>query len=337
MKRLDLTLFDDRFYARLLALTLVIFLVFQPLASALAEDKGFVQNPSEPFTAYPDLDSEGYLSDTWPDKEFVFVDEDLGQWVYLSRDLRVEITRHSGSLRRDKLIWYISHIRFRGDLAFHAFMAKPGTPKYQMRPAQIAKNHQVVYAQNGDLFSWRLYQKELPGLIIRDGKLLFSKTHTKAVAKIPPLDELALYPDGHVEMNTPGAISPETYLSRGVSDVFAFGPILFQDRVKDERLDKSFTHKEPRSALGVVAPGHFVGILVEGRNKRSVGANLQFVADRLLEEGCYEAFTLDGGQTAAMMFMGEQVMAPGIYSGYQQARKQQDIIGIGQSDLVPKK
>lgn len=337
MKRLDLTYLVDRFCARLLALTLVFFLVLQPLTIVLAEDKGFVQNPTEPFAAYPDLDSEGYLAETWPDREFVFVDADLGQWVYLSRDLRVEITRHSGSLRRDKLIWYISHIRFRGDMAFRAFMAKPGSPKYQMRPAQIAKNHQVVYAQNGDLFSWRLYQKELPGLIIRDGKLLFSKTHTKAVAKIPPLDELALYPDGHVEMNTPGTISPETYLSRGVSDVFAFGPILFQDRVKDERLDKSFTHKEPRSALGVVAPGHFVGILVEGRNKRSVGANLQFVADRLLEEGCYEAFTLDGGQTAAMMFMGEQVMAPGIYSGYQQARKQQDIIGIGQSDLVHKK
>jgi exopolysaccharide biosynthesis protein len=68
---------------------------------------------------------------------------------------------------------------------------------------------------------------------------------------------------------------------------------------------------------------------VEGRNKRSAGAPLRFVADRLLEAGCYEAFTLDGGQTAAMLFMGKNVTSPGIYSGYQKARKQQDILGIG--------
>ncbi len=68
--------------------------------------------------------------------------------------------------------------------------------------------------------------------------------------------------------------------------------------------------------------------MVEGRNKRSAGVPLSFVADRLLEWGCYEAYTLDGGQTAAMVFMGN-VMSSGIYSGHQRARRQQDIIGIG--------
>jgi exopolysaccharide biosynthesis protein len=55
-----------------------------------------------------------------------------------------------------------------------------------------------------------------------------------------------------------------------------------------------------------------------------------------LEYGCHEAFTLDGGQTAAMVFLGEEVMDPGIYNGFQQARKQQDVIGIGQSDQTAK-
>ena len=130
-------------------------------------------------------------------------------------------------------------------------------------------------------------------------------------------------------MRVPGEMTAREYLDRGAADVLAFGPILFRDGVKDDRLEKSFTHREPRSAIGVVALGHFVGIMVEGRNKRSDGAPLRFVADRLMGQGCETAFTLDGGQTAAMIFMGKNVMDPGIYNGFQKTRRQQDIIGIG--------
>lgn len=316
-------------------LLFVFVLLTCPFFEAAAEGKELVSKGPAPFIAYPALDSEGFLSPEQAEQEFIHVDWDNGLWIYISKDLRVEISCFTGAFKRKNLVWYISHISFRDGQHFRSFMAKPGSPKYQLRPSQIAQNHRVVYAQNGDLFSWRLYKKERPGLIIRDGRLLYENTYTKPVATVPPLDELALFPDGHVEMNTPGTFTAANYLARGALDVFAFGPILFKDRVKDDRLDKSFTHLEPRSALGVIGPGRFVGIMVEGRNKRSVGANLQFVADRLLEEGCHEAYTLDGGQTAAMLFMGEEVMSPGIYSGYQKARKQQDIIGIGFSEQVP--
>lgn len=286
-----------------------------------------------PFEAWPALDSAGFLALEWPEKDFVHRDEQAGRWVYLSADLRVVIERFTGKNGRHDVVWFIADIRFRGAQAFRAYCADPKKPsRAQARPAQIARANRLVYAQNGDLFSWRVYNRQRTGLIIRNGKILHRNTYARAVAVIPPLDELALYPDGHIEMRVPGQLSAQDYLDRGASDVLAFGPILFQDKVKDGRLDKSFTHREPRSALGVVEPGHFIGILVEGRNARSAGANLQFVADRLLEYGCHEAFTLDGGQTAAMVFLGEEVMDPGIYNGFQQARKQQDVIGIGQSD-----
>lgn len=298
------------------------------LAASLVDVQG-----APAFSAYPALDSQGFLALEWPEGEFVHIDEEGGRWIYLSPSLSVEIERFSGTHERRKLVWFIADIRFRGTEAFRAFMANPDKPsRAQARPDEIARKNRVVYAQNGDLFSWRYYNRQRIGLIIRDGRILHTKTYSKAVAAIPPLDELALYPDGRVEMRTPGQLGAQDYLDRGATDVLAFGPILFKDGVKDKRLDQSFTHREPRSALGVIGPGHFIGILVEGRNERSVGANLQFVADRLLERGCMEAFTLDGGQTAAMVFLGRQVMDPGIYHGFQKARKQQDIIGIGQSD-----
>jgi len=321
---------------RICLIWLAALLMLPGAPPAAAQDIRPVEAQGPPsFTAYPALDAAGFLALEWPEPEFVHADEEAGYWLYLSSNLRVEISRYTGSLDRRALVWFMADIHFREGQAFRAYPANPKNPaRAQARPARIARDNQVVYAQNGDLFSYRVYNKLKTGLIIRDGRLLYQDTFTKPRAAIPPLDELALYPDGRVEMRTPGILSAQDYLDLGARDVLAFGPILFKDRVKDDRLDISFTHREPRSALGVVGPGHLVGILVEGRNKRSAGANLQFVADRLLEWGCVEAFTLDGGQTAAMVFMGQEVMDPGIYHGFQQARKQQDIIGIGVSHLV---
>lgn len=313
--------------ARALALLMALLLFVLP---ALAEPLPFTAPP--PFEMWPARTPEGFLQadDFSPVKEYVFADDALGRWIYLSRDLQISIERRSGRYEKRDVVWYMADIRFTDGQAFRAFSADPARPsRAQDRPENIANNNRVVYAQNGDLFSARVYNKERVGLIIRDGKVLYENTYTHPVAKIPPLDELALFPDGKMEMRTPGEYSAQDYLFAGALDVMAFGPILFRDRVKDDRLEKSFTHREPRSAIGIIAPKHFLGIMVEGRNKRSAGAPLRFVADRLLEAGCYEAFTLDGGQTAAMLFMGKNVTSPGIYSGYQKARKQQDILGIG--------
>lgn len=297
-------------------------------------------NRPEPFTDWPPLAEDGFLDteEKSTQTEFVYANEEAGIWIYLTDTLRIHINRISARFERRDIIWFIADIRFKTPEAFKAYSANPKSPgKGHARPEAIAKQHSIVYAQNGDLFTWRVSNKEKAGIIIRNGKILHEKTYTHAIAIIPPLDELSLYSDGHIEMYPPGQFSAQDYLMKGASDVLAFGPVLFKDRIKDNRLDKSFTSLEPRSALGVIAPGHFVGIMVEGRNKRSGGAPLRFVADRLLEAGCYEAFTLDGGQTAAMIFMGKNVMDPGIYSGYHKTRNQPDIVGIGTSPAVPKK
>lgn len=320
---------------RVYCLVLALLLCANLLAVNAQVESSFTGPPG--FSAYPPLDSAGFLADEALEPEFVYVSEEEGRWLYISADLRVDISRFQGKHGKDKLVYFLADIRFRGEQAFRAYLANPKSPLSQARPHEIARKNQVVFAQNGDLFSWRIYNKQLSGVIIRGGKLLHKGSYKKATLAVPPLDELALFPDGHIEMHYPGSQSPQQYLERGASDVLAFGPILFRGEEMDSRLNKSFTHKEPRSALGVVEPGHFIGVMVEGRNKRSVGANLQFVAQLLMDAGCKEAFTLDGGQTAAIIFMGQQVMDPGIYKGFQHARKQQDIIGIGQSEQVPQK
>lgn len=277
----------------------------------------------------PPLDVQGFLA-AKDGEPFVMADEAQGQWAYIGNALRVDIQRRQAKVRGKMTIWFIAHIYFRDGLAFRSFCENPAKPqKGKEKPEKIAQRHQVVYAQNGDLFTWRLEEKKYPGIIIRDGKILYQQTYSRRVAVVAPLDELSLYPDGHMEIHYPGEISAQQYIDRGASDVFAFGPALIRDGIRDERLPHGYTSMEPRSAIGLAGPGHAVGIMVEGRNKRSAGAPLTFVAERLAEEGCTQAYNLDGGQTAAMVFMGQNVMDPGIYHGYHKTRRQPDVIGIG--------
>lgn len=295
---------------------------------------------SEPFKNYPEnIDSDGFLVSKDGEKAFVFSDEKLGQWVYISKSLRVEIERRVMQPKKSKrVVYFISDIKFKDDDIFRAYMKNPEKPREIDKPEIIANKHKLVYAQNGDLFTYRLQKKWNPGIIIRAGKIVCDKTNKKKAVDYLPLDELSIYPDGHFEMHYPNELTAQEYIDKGAVDVFAFGPILIKDGVTDERLlGRYFNHLEPRSAIGVVGKGHYKGILVEGRNERSAGANLKFVASRLAEEGCTDAFTLDGGQTAAMVFMGKNVMYPGTYNGFTKTRRQQDVIGIGIDERVGNK
>ena len=313
------------------------YIVTDPLsvtaAPSQAPTASFITSPV-PFAEYPALGLDGFLEKPLAENgpAFIHADADAGHWIYISTDLRVEIQRRVyKEPRKQRIFYFISHVRFKGGQFFRVYSKNPAQPEKGLdKPENIARQHSLVYAQNGDLFTWRIEEKRYPGLIIRDGKVVRDQTYARATANGPPLDELSFYADGRMEMHPPGELSADAYLRKGALDVLAFGPLLMKDGVIDDRvLGSRFRSLEPRSAIGFKAPGHFVGIMVEGRNERSAGASLLFAARRLLEEGCRDAFTLDGGQTAAMIFMGDIVMDPGTYHGYTKTRRQPDVIGIG--------
>ncbi len=324
---------------RLAALALALLCL---LSAAQAQQPPTTPMPYESpvlFEGYPTLDEQGFLQEPLPKNgpAFIHADKKDGRWIYIDETLRVDIERRVTKLRYGRVYYFIAHIHFRGDTVFRGWSQSPQRPGREIaKPEQIARQHRLVYAQNGDLYTWRVYNKKYPGIIIRDGKIIHEQTYSKPNVNTPPLDELSLYPDGRMAIHTPGEMTGQDYLAAGATDVFSFGPILIRNGIKEERT-ANFSSREPRSAIGVVAPGHFVGIMVEGRNKRSGGAGLSFVADRLLEEGCTDAFTLDGGQTAAMIFMGDIVMDPGTYNSGTKTRRQPDVVGIGVTrQQVPK-
>ena len=133
-------------------------------------------------------------------------------------------------------------------------------------------------------------------------------------------DTMAIYPDMSMRMFDCKTVTAKQLLEDGVLNSYGFmyDPILIRDGVIQDTVKTStIDGANPRSALGMVEPGHFVAIVVDGRQTRikvdgetiaySAGATLEELAQLFLAEGCTEAYNLDGGISACMVFMGEQL------------------------------
>lgn len=92
-----------------------------------------------------------------------------------------------------------------------------------------------------------------------------------------------------------------------IINAFTFGPALVSDGTLltcDTKYGYNPNEREPRMAIGQLDTLSYVLILAEGRTEGSKGATHQQMADFAFDLGCIEAFNLDGGNTATMVFNG---------------------------------
>ncbi|MDD3337024.1 MAG: phosphodiester glycosidase family protein [Eubacteriales bacterium] len=280
---------------------------------------------------FPSLNEQGF----YDDGEFVYENADEGVWRYAGPTLRVEIYRRTQS--QPKQIWYEAEVwSAEGEL----FSMIPNNAEKRMTslewPYIIARKNQTVLAINSDYAHLRIEQKKRVGIILRAGEVLSEKTLEMNKGSFPNLDTLALLPDGDMQVFWSDEKTPQEYLDMGATDVLAFGPWLIRDgELNAEGLAKYGTSKAPRTAVGMVEPGHYFAMMLEGRHTQSVGAGVSFLAEKLKDKGCQVGFNLDGGQTSTMVFMGRQICKIGQTSGDKvSARKTAEILGIGVSELV---
>lgn len=256
------------------------------------------------LSQWPETNDYGFL-DEGADPAY-YKDHQGGYWLYVDDTLRLEIIRTQTT--EPLMTYYLAD-----------FFLAPGSSVYTVSyneerpgrtnglPQDMARKHNVVYAQSGDFYSYRVSHGNYPGNIVRDGEVLYNKSYSKMLYRVPNLATIGFFPSGKAEVNEAWEMSAKEYAERGATTVLAFGPLLMRNWEMLDLSNKAFSHKEPRSCLGIVEPNHFVGLLVEGRKNHSDGATLAECAQILYDFGCKEAINLDGGNTAAMLFMGESV------------------------------
>lgn len=279
----------------------------------------------------PPRDEDGYLID---EKEYIYEDEEAGHWLYISHDLQVSIVRREDS--RVPLIWFETDIRVREDERIYTVDADPSRPaKKYLYPFDIARNNQAVLAFSDDFYGDRVYHKKTLGVIIREGNIISEETYKKAQTTLPNLDMLVQYGDGRLKAMPCGAYSAQELLESGAINVFSFGPVMITEgRMTNHMLSGHYSSKEPRQALGMIEPGHYFLVSVQGRLKSTVGCDLWHIAGIMLEHGVTEAMNLDGGNTVALVFMGKMLNKPGYWNNKKAVRTLTSMICVGHSDLL---
>jgi len=135
--------------------------------------------------------------------------------------------------------------------------------------------------------------------------------------------------EGNFSIVTEGSLSGEALVTQGVIQSFSFGPVLVKDGIL-QSCATSFvsTSANPRTAIGMITPLHYLVVVVDGRSSESQGMTLKQLGQVFVDQGATIAVNLDGGGSSTLWFNGEIINNPtdGRSSG---ERKVSDIIYFG--------
>lgn len=285
----------------------------------------------------PALNAKGFLDEG----EYIYSSEDEGLWIYVSQTSKVIIQRKYDATQ--PLTWFEADLY--GDLdAGEMLRTVQNDPekmgKVRVDATETAKKHNVVFAMNTDYYTYRVSvnNNRHTGIVIRDGRILYDDPYTEKQvtnSMFPNLDMLAFMPDGSLKVYHSWEKTAQEFIDEGVQTVYSFGPYLLLDGKVSERAYANNENKNPRCAIGMVEPGHYVAIMCEGRLKRSAGVTISYLAKMMRAKGCQVAFNMDGGQTAVMVFMGKQLNQIGAYDGGKtNSRPTSEVLGFGTSEQV---
>ncbi|MEN6593337.1 MAG: phosphodiester glycosidase family protein [Clostridiaceae bacterium] len=308
-----------------------VVLTPEPSAEVTDETEGASDEETESSGAVIGVDDDQYYRSESDPEELIVIDAENGHWEYKTDTLSIIIDRvlvTEPKLNR----YFVAHIRMRGEDGFRTVQAAENrNGKGAIRPWILARDTKSVLLVTGD----NLIESDAgyKGILIRDG-ILFQDDEGK--------DCMAMYPDLTMRLFAKNTTSVEDLLADGVRDVFSFGPVLVENGAVNEdsgehRLSR---RNNPRTGIGMVEAGHFVVIVCDGRQpESSLGMFLPEFAQLFVDEGCSVAYNLDGGVSACMVFMGEQLNQHGnkkvgtYQDSYQ--RRVPDGLVWGYSDQVP--
>jgi len=252
--------------------------------------------------------------------EVVVFDEENGIYIYRNDVLAIEIERVEKN--GPPLAYHVAHIYMR---EIDSYRSGFGSARINGRDTEdacvMARQYRAVLGMTGDNLLHSDYNR---GMMMRDGRVFRGMTQVSLMALTEDLS-MRIYNKKDVAMLNE--------IEEGTQDTFAFGPPLIMDGVLCPDVDLDRVGRiNPRAGLGLVEPGHFVAIVADGRlTHYSHGMMLSDFAKLFQEEGCVQAYNLDGGASATLVFMGEYInkRAENHY------RSVPDQLLWGYSELVP--
>lgn len=250
-------------------------------ARAEAEEEEIIINdlPLD-FTVPPMPDPEAFTENGYEDA---------------SISVKMETIEEDGIVWRVARVWVASPTQLRT-----AVVGKPTAKGNNAHVIDIAKGNNAVVAINSDFF------RNDP-----DKTTFEYRNATKIRAKSNGTkDKLIIDRAGNFHTIFAVKGVPD-YPVDDIWQAFTFGPILVHegqintDYSKYEKQNSYNTKRpEPRTAIGQTGDLSYLLVIAEGRGE-SAGATVERLAQFMLDQGCTEAFNLDGGNSCYMVFNNE--------------------------------
>ncbi len=182
---------------------------------------------------------------------------------------------------------------------------------------QTAKNVNALVAISGDYYGFHR-----DSLVIRNGEI-----YRKSIRD--DMDVCLLLRDGTMETYRANTITVKAILEKDPWQAWQFGPALIKSNgaARTAFPDSTILTRNPRSCIGYVDPGHYLFVVVDGRQKHSKGLTLKELAVLMTSLGCKQAFNLDGGASAHFYWKDTVFNSPS-----KGGRPMSDIIYIAKED-----
>ena len=253
----------------------------------------------------PPVNEKGFLLNG---ETYLYENAKDGLWLYKTGDLSITVARYED--RASQLIWFETEVWCSPSNPLTTYLSQGSSPgKRYASPLSLAEESGAILAVTDDFFGFRWNYNYRTGIVIRNGMIIGDRTYAADRSAFPNLEVLALYRDGSMKCYLSDAMTAEEYLAAGAVQTFAFGPILVTDgRLGPHMASTTYYHyREPRCAIGMIEPWHYVIVTVKGRADDSRGTYLNWLAERMLYLGCREALNLDGGGTVSLIFNGKML------------------------------
>ena len=167
--------------------------------------------------------------------------------------------------------------------------------------SNMAEENNAILAINGDYYGFRD-----DGYVLRNG-VLYRDTASSGT------DALVVYGDGTMAAASQDTTTAQQLKDAGAWQILSFGPVLVNDGQiavgADSEVGRSMS-SNPRTAIGMVSPLHYVVVVSDGRTGDNDGLSLYELAQVLIDNGATFAYNLDGGGSTTLYFEGKVINNP---------------------------
>lgn len=217
---------------------------------------------------------------------------------YRSPEVSIQLETVSIGEGNDKITYHVADIYIASMDNFVTYTANNEMRYFGTQNViEMDEAANALLSLSGDFLT---YQKG--GFLMRNGEIYVSNSNFGTIC--------VLYKDGTMETYESKTYSIDEIIEKGAVQVWSFGPPLLDEngKVKSSyNVSTAVSYPNPRSAIGYFEPGHYLFVLVDGRQAGySKGMRIDELAKIFEERGCKNAYNLDGGGSAVMVFNHER-------------------------------